>query len=310
MPQSALSTEQQIASLWELGGLSWRELAGRVWGGINRNDLLNRAYELAYNFLLALFPLLLCLVAMLGLFASESSKLQNDLFFYFQQVVPPAAYHLVVRTLNEITANAGGGKITLGLLLALMSGSGGVTQLMSTLNAAYEVREARSWLRVRLISLGLTIAMSLLIIAALLLILAGGWLVGLMVRDLGLSSSFLVVGRVLQWVMALAFVVLAFAVIYYFAPDVKEQHWYWITPGSVVGVLVWAFASIVLRGYLHFFNTYSKTYGSLGAVMILMLWFYITGLVFLLGGQINSTIEHAAADKGHPEAKPVGRKAA
>ena len=129
-------------------------------------------------------------------------------------------------------------------------------------------------------------------------------------RDLGLSPSFLVVGRVLQWVMALAFVVLAFAVIYYFAPDVKEQHWYWITPGSVVGVLVWAFASVVLRGYLHYFNTYSKTYGSLGAVMILMLWFYITGLAFLLGGQINSTIEHAAAEKGHPEAKPIGRKAA
>ena len=224
--------------------------------------------------------------------------------------MPPAAYHLVVRTLNEITANSGGGKITLGLLLALLSGSGGVTQLMSTLNAAYEVREARSWLRVHLISLGLTIAMSLLIIAALLLILAGGWLVGLMVRDLGLSPSFLIVGRVLQWVMALAFVVLAFAAIYYFAPDVKEQHWYWITPGSVVGVLVWAFASVVLRGYLHFFNTFSKTYGSLGAVMILMLWFYITGLAFLLGGQINSTIEHAAAEKGHPEAKPVGRKAA
>jgi len=310
MSQSVLSTEQQIASLWDLGGLSWRELARRVWGGINQNDLLNRAYELAYNFLLALFPLLLCLVAMLGLFASESSKLQSDLFFYFQQVVPPAAYHLVVRTLNEITVNSGGGKITLGLLLALLSGSGGVTQLMSTLNAAYEVREARSWLRVHLISLGLTIAMSLLIIAALLLILAGGWLVGLMVRDLGLSPSFLIVGRVLQWVMALAFVVLAFATIYYFAPDVKEQHWYWITPGSVVGELVWAFASVVLRGYLHFFNTYSKTYGSLGAVMILMLWFYITGLAFLLGGQINSTIEHAAAEKGHPEAKPVGTKAA
>lgn len=277
---------------------------------MNQNDLLNRAYELAYNFLLAIFPLLLCLVAVLGLFASEGSKLQGDLFFYFQQALPPAAYHLVVRTLNEITAHSGGGKITLGLLLALISGSGGVTQLMSTLNAAYEVREARSWIKVHMISLGLTIAMSLLIIAALLLILAGGWAISLVVKELGLSTGFLVAARVLQWAVALTFVVLAFAVIYYFAPDVKEQHWYWITPGSVVGVLVWALASGVLRAYLHFFNTYSKTYGSLGAVMILMLWFYLTGLAFLLGGQINSTIEHAAAEKGHPEAKPVGRKAA
>jgi membrane protein len=310
MSESVLSTEQQIASLWGLGGLSWRELLRRVCGGISQNDLINRGYELAYNFLLAVFPLLLCLVAVLGLFASEGSKLQDHLFFYFQQALPPAAYHLVVRTLNEITANSGGGKVTLGLLLALLSGSGGMTQLMSTLNAAYEVREARSWIKVHATSLGLTVAMSLLIIAALLLILAGGWLIGLMAKELGLGTGFLVLGRVLQWAVALAFVVLAFAVIYYYAPDVKEQHWYWITPGSVVGVLVWAFASAVLRAYLHFFNTYSKTYGSLGAVMILMLWFYITGLAFLLGGQINSTIEHAAAEKGHPEAKPVGRKAA
>ncbi len=310
MSESVLSTEQQIASLWGLGGLRWRELLRRVWGGISQNDLVNRAYELAYNFLLAVFPLLLCLVAVLGLFASEGSNLQDHLFFYFQQALPPAAYHLVVRTLNEITANTGGGKVTLGLLLALLSGSGGMTQLMSTLNAAYEVREARSWLKVHAISIGLTVAMSLLTIAALFLILAGGWLIGLMGKELGLGTGFLVLGRVLQWTVALAFVVLAFAVIYYYAPDVKEQHWYWITPGSVVGVLVWAFASAVLRAYLHFFNTYSKTYGSLGAVMILMLWFYITGLAFLLGGQINSTIEHAAAEKGHPEAKPVGRKAA
>src|SRR5205807_10218700 len=134
--------------------------------------------------------------------------------------------------------------------------------------------------------------------------------VGLMVRGFGLGASFLIVGRVLQCVMALAFVVLACAVIYYFAPDVKEQHWYWITPGSVVGLLVWAFASVVLRGYLHYFNTYSKTYGSLGGAMILMLWFYITGLAFLLVGQINSTIEHAAAGKGHHEPMPIGTTAA
>jgi membrane protein len=108
----------------------------------------------------------------------------------------------------------------------------------------------------------------------------------------------------------MGFVILAFATIYYFAPDVEEQHWYWITPGSVVGVLLWAAASAGLRGYLHFFNTYSKTYGSLGAVIILMLWFYVTGMAFLVGGQINATIEHAAAEHGHIEAKAPGQKAA
>jgi membrane protein len=310
MSNSQLSVEQQISSIWDLGGLTWQELPRRVWGGINKNDLVNRAYELAYNFLLAVFPLLLFLVALLGIFASEGSKLQSNLFFYFQQGLPPVAYQLVVSTLKEITQNSGGAKLTFGLLFALYSGSGGMTQLISTLNAAYEVPEGRSWLKVHTISLGLTVVMAILIVAALLLVLAGGHLVGFVAQGLGVSSVALIVGKVLQWMLALAFVVFAFALIYYYAPDVKERHWYWITPGSVVGVLLWVLSSLALRGYLHFFNSYSKTYGSLGAVIILMLWFYITGLAFLVGGEINSTIEHAAAEHGHPEAKSEGQKAA
>jgi uncharacterized BrkB/YihY/UPF0761 family membrane protein len=117
MSDSKLSVEQQISSLWDLGGLTWQELPRRVWGGINKNDLVNRAYELAYNFLLAVFPLLLFLVALLGIFASEGSKLQSDLFFYFQQGLPLVAYQLVVRTLKEITQNSGGTKLTFGLCL-------------------------------------------------------------------------------------------------------------------------------------------------------------------------------------------------
>jgi membrane protein len=310
MSNSNLTVEQQISSLWDLGGLTWQELPRRVWGGVNKNDLLNRAYELAYNFLLAVFPLLLFLVAVLGIFASEGSKLQSNLFFYFQQVLPPAAYQLVVSTLKETTQNAGGVKLTFGLLFALYSGSGGMTQLISTLNAAYEVPEGRSWLKVHAISLGLTVALAVLIITALLLVLAGGQLVDVVGNGLGVSHIALIVGKICQWVLALTFVVLAFALIYYYAPDVKERHWYWITPGSVIGVLLWALSSIALRAYLHFFDSYSKTYGSLGAVIILMLWFYITGLAFLVGGEINSTIEHAAAEHGHPEAKAAGQKAA
>jgi membrane protein len=310
MSESMLSAGEQIRSIWDLGGLSWRALGRRAWGGLNQNDLLNRAYELAYNFLLAVFPLLLFLVALLGAFASEGGRLRDSLFFYFQQVLPPSAYSLLVSTLREVTKNSAGSKLTFGLLFALYAGSGGMTQLMATLNAAYEVHEGRSWITVRLISIGLTIAMSFLIITALLLVLGGGSALQYLGGTLGLSSLLLVLGKILQWTMALTFVVIAFAIIYYFAPDVKERHWYWITPGSVTGVALWAVASAGLRAYLHFFNTYSKTYGSLGAVIILMLWFYVTGLAFLIGGQINSTIEHAAAEHGHPEAKAPGQKAA
>jgi membrane protein len=277
---------------------------------MNKTDLFNRTYELAYNFLLAVFPMLFFLVSLLGLFAHEGSRLRAHLFAYVQLALPPTAYQLLQRTLDEITRNAPGGKLTFGLLFALISGSAGMTQLITALNTVYEVREARSWVKVRLISLGLTAAMSILIIAALLLVLAGGQVIAYLGQAIGMSVAAFVASKVLQWIFALGFVVFAFAMVYYFAPDVEEQHWYWITPGSVIGVAIWAMVSAALRAYLHFFNTYSKTYGSLGAVIILMLWFYVTGLAILLGGQINATIEHAAAEHGHIEAKSPGQKAA
>jgi membrane protein len=310
MSDSLLSTGEQIESIWKLGGLSCKELMRRVWGGINENDLINRAYELAYNFLLALFPILLVLVALLGIFASEGSRLRSDLFFYIQPVLPPDAYHVLVHTLQEVTRGPASTKITFGLLFALIVGSGGMTQLMSTLNEAYEVREGRSWIKVRLVSLALTIGISFLIILALIFALAAGWLLQTGAQALGLDRYVFIGVKVLHWAIVLGFVIFSFATLYYFAPDVKEQHWYWITPGSVAGVGLWALASAGLRAYLHFFNTYTRTYGSLGAVIMLMLWFYVTGLAILIGGQINATIEHAAAEHGHPEAKPVGKKAA
>lgn len=310
MAVSRLSPSEQIESLWSLGGLTWTQLSRRAWQGISKTDLFDRAYELAYNFLLAVFPMLLFLFSLCGVFVREGSKLRMDLLAYLQLAVPPVAYQLLQRTLEEITRNPQAGKLTFGILFALFSGSAGTTQLISTLNGVYQVRENRSWVKVHLISLALTIAISILIIAALLLLLAGGQVIAYLGQVLGISTAAFVAAKMLQWILALGFVVFAFALVYYFAPDVEEQHWYWITPGSVFGLAIWAAASAALRVYLHFFNSYSNTYGSLGAVIILMLWFYFTGLAILLGGQINATIEHAAAEHGHVEAKAPGQRAA
>ena len=310
MTVSRLNPSQQVESLWSLGGLTWPQLTRRAWQGTSKTELFDRAYELAYNFLLAVFPMFLFLFSLCGLFVRESSKLRMDLLAYLQFALPPAAYQLLHHTVEEITRNPQAGKLTFGILFALFSGSAGTTQLISTLNGTYEVRETRSWVKVHLISLGLTIAISILIIAALLLLLFGGHVIGYLGQVLDIGAVAFVAAKVLQWVFSLGFVVFAFALVYYFAPDVHEQHWYWITPGSLFGLAIWVSASAGLRVYLHFFNTYSKTYGSLGAVIILMLWFYVTGLSVLLGGQINATIEHAAAEHGHIEAKAPGQKAA
>jgi membrane protein len=102
--------------------------------------------------------------------------------------------------------------------------------------------------------------------------------------------------------------VLSFALIYYFAPDLKDQDWKWLTPGSLIGVVLWLLVSFGFKGYLHFFDSYSTTYGSLGAVIVLMLWLYLTGAAILIGSEINSEIENAAAESGAPDAKERGEK--
>jgi len=310
MSDSNLTTTQQVASMWDLGCLTLKELGQRVWAGIDQNDLFGRASELAYNFILALFPLLLFLVSLFGLFASRGQSLNNNLMGYLAAVLPPSAFDLVNKTIREVARNSGGGKVTFGIILTLWVASGGMSSMMSTLNAAYSVKESRSYIKVRTIALGLTIAVSLLVMAALGLVLLGGYLAEWAGSHLDLGTAAVLAWKVLQWPVALVFVVLSFSLIYYFGPDLKEQHWYWITPGSLVGVLVWVAASFAFRAYLHFFNTYSKTYGSLGAVIILLVWFYVTGFAFLIGGEINAQIEHAAAEHGHPEAKAPGQKAA
>jgi len=310
MEASQLTTTEQLQSIWSLGGLSIGRLAKKVWAGINDNDLFGLASELAYSFILSLFPLLLFLLSLFGLFASRGSQLQSSLMFYLAQVLPPAGFEVISKTIAEVTRNTGGAKITFGLVLALLTASGGVSAMMSGLNHAYSVRETRPWWKVRGIALLLTIVLAFLVITALVLVLAGDYFANWVAAALHAGPIVVTVWRVLQWIAALFFIMLAFSLIYYYGPDLKEQHWYWITPGSVVGVLVWIGISFAFRAYLHYFNTYSKTYGSLGAVIILLVWFYVTGFAFLVGGQINAEIEHAAALRGHPEAKAPGEKIA
>jgi membrane protein len=308
MSTSTLSTKQQVESLWKLGGLSISQLAKRIWKAAMQDDLLGLASQLAYNFLLAVFPMLLFLVALFGVFASQSAHLRQNLFYYFSQMLPPAAFQLVSKTLDEVTRNSGGGKLTFGILFALWASAGGMSSLISALNGAYNVRESRAWWKVRGRAILLTLGISILVVAALFIILAGGTVAEFVGSKLNLSSYFVLAWKIVQWPLALFFIVISFALIYYFGPDLKEQHWYWITPGALVGVVLWLVFSLAFRVYLHFFNSYSKSYGSLGAVIILLLWFYVTGISFLLGGEINSEIEHAAAQRGHPEAKAPGEK--
>ncbi len=292
-----------------LGGLSWKDLAKRVYAEMTDDDVLGRAAQLSYYFLLALFPALLFLTSLLGYFAGEDSQLRTSLFGYLSTVLPGDASKLISDTVNDVTNSSGGGKLSFGILATLWAASNGMGAISESLNAAYDLKETRPWWKVRLIAVGLTLALSFLIVSSLVLVLYGHDLADAIAGRFGLSEAFALGWKVLQWPIVLAFVLLAFALIYYFAPDLADQDWKWITPGAIVGVALWLLISFAFKAYLSFFNSYSATYGSLGAVIILMLWFYFTGAAILVGGEMNSEIENEMAKQGAPDAKEKGQKA-
>ncbi|MDI1243583.1 MAG: YihY/virulence factor BrkB family protein [bacterium] len=199
-------------------------------------------------------------------------------------------------------------KLLLGGVAALWFGSLGVTALTESLNAMYGVRESRTWLQVRAAGVGLTIVLLTVTLVALLLVVYSGTVGRSIAGSLGQEASFGALWAIAQIPVAVLFVLFAFAIIYYFAPDLREQKWYWITPGSLVGVALWLTASFVLSTYLRFADSYSVTYGSLAGVIVLMLWFYVTASAILIGGKINAEIENAASRAGFTGAKLHGER--
>jgi membrane protein len=282
-------------SLWKFGGIGPIRLGKRVWKEFDHDDVYGKAAQLAYYFLLAVFPALLFMVSLLGFLAGPGTELRASLFHTLQSILPPESSQLVSKTVDEVSSAAGGGKLTFGIVTALWAASGGLSALMSTLNVAYEVKETRGWFKTKAIALALTIELAFLIIVALTLVLFGGKLGEMVAGRIG-WHGFGAVWQVLQWPVVLGAMLLAFASVYYFAPNLKKPEWYWVSPGAVVGLIVWLAVSFAFRLYLQFFNSYSKTYGSLGAVIILMLWFYLTGLAVLIGGEVNSEIGHVVEE--------------
>jgi membrane protein len=298
-----------MASTWSLNGQTWSDFFKRVWSDIGNDDIFGRAAQLSYYFLLALFPLLLFLTSTIGLVMGAGTGLRHSLFNYLSQVLPASASSLVSTTMFEVSESSGGGKVSFGILAALWAASAGMGAVSESLNAAYHVKETRPWWKQRLTAVGLTIALSLLIISALVLVLYGGKIADFLAATYGFGGTFVIGWKVLQWPIVLAFLLVGFALIYYWAPDLADQDWKWVTPGSAVAVGLWLLVSFGFRLYLHYFDSYSKTYGSLGAVIVLMLWFYFTGAAILIGGEVNSDLEDEAAKKGEPDAKEKGEKA-
>jgi membrane protein len=288
-----------IRSLWDLQGVPIRVIAKRTWTATWDDDLFGSAAELGYWFLFALFPLLVSASSLVGLGLHQSSKGYDRLLHYLSPLVPPSAYGFVIQTFNEI-ANASSSKKVSVVVVALWAASAGFSAIQDAMNVVYKVKETRPYWKVRGAAVLISPVLSLLFTVILASLLGADFFarhVHLLIAHPALAYPVAILIRILGFTLANALLALLFALIYYWAPDVKKRQWRWLTPGAAIGILGWLLASVGFRVYLHFFNSYSATYGSLGAVLILLTWFYLSGFMLLLGGEVNSEIEAAATEK-------------
>jgi membrane protein len=289
-----------LKSLWNLQGIPVKVIIKNTWNSLFDDNLLGRSAELGFYFLFALFPTLFTACSVLGLAARSAAHIYENLLQYLSIVVPPSALGIVLDAFNQTTAAATSGKLTFGLVAALWSASVGFTSIQSSLNVVYRVPETRPYWKARLSAIGITFLLSILVTLMLTALLAADYvarLARLRIYHHALAATAAISSRVAGGIAATLLLSLLFALVYYFAPDVKVSQWHWLTPGSAFGMVSWFLASLCLRFYIHYFNNYAATYGSLGTVIILLTWFYLSGLMLLLGGEINSEIEAAVKEK-------------
>jgi membrane protein len=292
-------------TLWTRAGLTWRELGMRLWRQIWEDEVLGRCAELGYFFLFSVFPLLLFLTTLLGYLAGASAQLRWNLFWYIARLSPSQEVTaLLADTLNEITVARSGAKLYLSLAAAVWVASNGMLAVGRTLNTAYGFRETRRvWIR-RPLAMALTVAFVGLVAGALALVFYGGMIADALAARVVFGPFLLVLWHVLRWPLVIAFLVLSFDTVYNYAPNLRgSMDRFWWTPGAVTGVVLLLGASLALRSYLFYFHRLTTAYGSLGAVILLLIWFYLIGFAILMGGEVNSEIAReidARTEAGKP----------
>lgn len=254
------------------------------------DDCISIAAQLAYYFALALFPALLFVVALASYLPYN---VIGEVVAALEPIAPPTVLEIIRTQLESIVAGEAPSVLTIGILGALWSSSGAMTSIVSALNKAYDIPETRPWWKVRLTAIALTIALVVFVLLSFLLIVAGPeagrWLTGW----LGLSDVFDTVWRYTRWPLVFVLATSGIALVFYYAPD-ADQDWIWITPGSILTTVLWILFSMGFRIYVTRVGDYTATYGALAGAAILLLWLYFSGLALLIGGELNSEIEHAA----------------
>ena len=290
----------------EIPARGWQQILARAWAENKVDNMPVIAGGVAFFGFLAAFPALIAMISIYGLVASPATVTRQ--VDQLSSSLPRSAHALIAEQLRNLTSHSGGA-LTLGLVLsilgALWSASGGVGNLITAVNVAYDETETRGFVRLRLTSLALTLGAIVFVLLTFGLVAV----VPAVLDALPLGVVGTVLAQVIRWVLLLGVMAGSLAVLYRVAPDRDAPRFRWVSLGSVVVTVVWALVSLLFSFYVNNFGSYDKTYGAIAGVIVLMLWLYLTCYLVLLGAEINAETEHQTAhDTTEGEPLPMGRR--
>ena len=278
----------RIAGLWSLGGLSVWDLIRRTARESWQDSVFGQGGRMAFYQFLAIFPSLLLMLTVLARIPHASQAFERFLRDLSQQVLPSQAAHLLASMRQEFRRlSFSGGQLVVTIAGALWAACNATWAMIYGLNRAYEVQERRSWRRLSLTIGGLTLSLGFTISLALCLVFGGARL------DPYLWAGAAAV-HAAEWVILILALSFLFGLLYRFAPNLRDTEWRWSTPGAVCALVLWVAATFAARAYFGRVNDYSRAYGHLNGVIMLLLWLYATNGAILIGGEMNSEIEKAA----------------
>jgi membrane protein len=292
----------------DIPNAGWRDIFGRVWSAVGKDNVSLISAGLAMYALLAVFPSLAAAVSVYGLFASPASVIQD--MNAFAGILPPGAWDIFSKQLQDVARHTGStltATAAIALLLSLWSARSGMASLITATNVAYSQPERRGFFHLIWLSLAFTAGGVLAFLIMLLL----GVAVPLMVKVLGVSAGTEWVVGILRWVLLWLVAIVGLAVIYRYAPARKKPRWRWVTWGSVIASTFWLLGSVLFAVYVRTFGSYGQTYGALGGVIVLLMWFYVSSFTIVVGAEINAEMERQTReDTTEGRQKPLGQRGA
>lgn len=277
--------------MFSIKGITWFEVLRRTWHESWEDEVYGQAARLAFYHFLAIFPSILLLLIVLAKFPDEGRALRSTLIDGFGRILPRDAAGLIAKTVQELNGSVGlrGGIVT-AMLAAVWAAMNGTWAVISGLNTAYEVDEDRPWIRVTAVTIGLTISLAVFGFVALSLMFYTG------------------PAAIARWPVIVILLFASFTLLYRFGPNLTKERWRWVTPGSLVALVLWIACTLVFRWYCDHFNKYPRLYGSMAAAAMLLFWLYLAGAAVLIGGEVNCEVQKALDVAGEPDAHSDAEK--